>query len=116
MQEQESFEQSMTDPDILATAEKAVETFYWHLYGQHIGSRFHAFIEWCGVMGEYLKMVKDSGVEPCTLNTHSESTCAVPEHQLAYLAEKLNCILAPFLSSASEKNKQLFVKILLGDK
>jgi hypothetical protein len=106
----------MSDPDILATADKAVEAFYWHLYGQHIGSRFHAFIEWCGVLSEYLKMVKDSGVEPCALNTHSRVGCAVPEHQLLYMAEKLNCILAPFLNSASEKNKQLFVKILLGGK
>lgn len=116
MQEQESTEQWSPDLTILNTAEKAVEAFYWHLYGQQIGSRFHAFIEWCGVMGEYLKMVKETGVEPCTLNTHSESACVVPAHQLAYLAEKLNCILAPFLNSASEKDKQLFVKILLGNK
>jgi len=63
-----------------------------------------------------LKMVKETGVEPCTLNTHSRTACVVPEYQLLYMAEKLNCILAPFLNSASKKDKQLFVKILLGGK
>lgn len=109
-------QQEQPSTDIVQVADEATEIFYWYLFNKEIGSRFHSFLEWVGVMREYVKMVKESGVEPFYLNTHWKTAHPVAGPQLQYMAEKLNCILAPFLNAASEEDKKAFVRILLEGK
>jgi hypothetical protein len=61
----------------------------------------HSMIEWCGVMGEYVKMLRhvfDHGIDPREVDQHHED-CAVsvPDFMIAYFCEKLGCQLKPFI-------------------
>ena len=98
----------------VAAASKVTENLYWTLFRLGFGDNFHSFLEWCGVLREYLNMVQAAGVDPRTLNTHTQVQVTIPQHQLDYMAEKLNCILAPFLRASIPGGRVRFCRILLG--
>ena len=55
----------------------------------------HAFIEFCGLMNEYIKVCEQStekGIDFTEVNIHTGLTMAFKDYNLDYIAEKFNCI------------------------
>ena len=66
----------------------------------------HAFIEFTGLMNEYIKIcTRTPGFMHS--NTHSETPLRMESFEAAYLAEKLDCIYGPTLRSSPELMKAL---------
>lgn len=81
--------------ELIKTLKKDVEQFYWTLFSHRAGGEFHAFVEWCGVMSEHLNIVEGllkKGIDATNMNVHSGQALPIPDHQLNYLAEKMECI------------------------
>jgi hypothetical protein len=66
----------------------------------------HAMIEWCGVMGEHVRILRhaytEHGIEPDQVDQHSGVPVPVPEYMVEYLCEKLGCQLKPFIRANPE--------------
>lgn len=65
--------------------------FYWAAFG--IGN--HAFIEFCGLMNDYINTCQDAlneGIDFTNCNVHTGSHLPLQNHQRKYLSEKLTCI------------------------
>lgn len=106
-----------SDTEMLARARSLTEAFYWACFRDQIGTGFHSFLEFVGVMSAYLDMVSsvlEQGGELHPMNTHSQQAYEVPDHKLLYLAEKLGCIFAPFLRGAPQDVRQRFANMLIG--
>lgn len=70
----------------------------FYLSATHTGC--HAFIEFCGLMNEYIKICQASlekGIDFRMANTHNEIALVMQTHHAKYLAEKLDCIYGPSL-------------------
>jgi len=83
-------------------------------YGKACAAGCHAFIEFAGLMNEFIKVCADAhkaGQQFPFANTHSGSSLPFQPYHMAYLAEKLNCIYGPGLLS-SETNRRAFVDVL----
>lgn len=83
-------------------------------YGKACAAGCHAFIEFAGLMNEFIKVCAEahkSGQDFPFANTHSGSALPFQPYHLAYLAEKLNCIYGPGLLS-SEVNRRAFTDVL----
>lgn len=55
----------------------------------------HAFIEFCGLMNEYINMCQttlDSGKDFTMCNVHTGQGLVIEEYQADYLGEKFSCI------------------------
>lgn len=55
----------------------------------------HPFIEFAGVMGEYVKLCEEAhvqGIDFSNCNTHSGHGLPFAPHNIAYINEKLECI------------------------
>ena len=55
----------------------------------------HAFIEFTGILNEYIKICTQSlekGIDFTRCNTHTGNKLHVKDYNLNYLLEKLNCI------------------------
>jgi hypothetical protein len=62
----------------------------------------HSMIEWCGVMTEYVKMLKvamEAGHDPRKVDQHRGSVVAAPDFMVEYFCEKLGCQLKPFIAA-----------------
>ena len=80
---------------LLIALDTEVTRLYANLFHLGTGSHFHAFIEWCGVLAEHLNIVRDlvaKGVPAMNMNRHTGESLPIPGYQLAYLAEKIECI------------------------
>lgn len=67
----------------------------FYLAAIYVGN--HAFIEFTGLMNEYIKVCEQTladGKDFAFINTHADSgdTLSVQDYNIAYLQEKLNCI------------------------
>jgi hypothetical protein len=65
----------------------------------------HAMIEWCGVMGEHVKMMEDAfaqGIEPNNIDQHSGVTVKAKPYRVAYICEKIGCQLKPFIKADAD--------------
>jgi hypothetical protein len=83
-------------------------------YGRATGVGVHAFIEFCGLMNEFVQVCQEAharGVNFTQANTHSGQELPFAPHHATYLAEKLNCIYGPSLLS-NEANRQAFIQTL----
>lgn len=72
-----------------------VTQFYWTLFHAKVGARFHAFIEWCGVMSKHLDIMKEllvRGGDPLHGNIHTGTPVDLEQHHWDYLNEKIECI------------------------
>ena len=72
-----------------------VGDLYKRLFTLNVGGRFHAFLEWCGVMGEHLNICEDmirQGVRAFDMNRHTGGTPPIPPYRLTYMGEKLECV------------------------
>lgn len=55
----------------------------------------HAFIEWTGLMNEYIQIcerARQMGINFTRVSKHSGKSLPIKDHELNYLAEKLECI------------------------
>lgn len=78
----------------------------------------HAFIEFAGLMNEYIKICRDSlesGIDFTECNIHSGKPLAIQPFQAAYLAEKFECIFGASLTATPEIAK-LFAERITGMK
>jgi hypothetical protein len=74
----------------------------------------HAFIEFTGLMNEFIKICEQSlaaEVDFATSNTHSGKSLVVHPYNAAYIVEKLDCIFGPFIN-ANPAVKAEFAKLL----
>ena len=70
------------------------------LYALMTQTGIHALIEWCGVMGEHLKMLEEArrgGVDPREVDQHNAVKIELPGYMVEYFCEKLGCQLKPFI-------------------
>jgi len=65
----------------------------------------HGFIEFCGLMNEYIKVCQqslDGGVDFSSANTHSEKPLVVHGYNINYIVEKIDCIFGPTIRANPE--------------
>lgn len=73
-------------------------------YAAAVRIQCHPFIEFCGLMNEYLQMCRrahEQGIDFTNLNQHSGGALPMERYNAAYLGEKLGCIYGPALQKAS---------------
>jgi hypothetical protein len=83
-------------------------------YGAACAAGCHAFIEFAGLMNEFIKVCAEAhakGQDFPFSNTHSGSVLPFKPYNLAYLGEKLGCIYGPALL-ADEASRREFVQAL----
>lgn len=84
--------------EALARMDAASSVFYRHAV--HTGH--HAFVEFTGLLNEYIKVCRRSldedGVDFTGASTHSGKALRFEGYELAYIAEKLECIFGPVLA------------------
>lgn len=69
-------------------------------YSLGVQTGIHAMIEWCGVMGEHVKMLEEAvkqGFDPREVDQHRGMSVVVPGFMVEYFCEKLGCQLRPFI-------------------
>lgn len=77
----------------------------------------HPFIEFTGVMNEYIKLCEQAhaaGIDFTNANVHSGQALPMGPHNAAYLAEKLGCILGPTLHTDPEVRKAFLTGLGFG--
>jgi hypothetical protein len=89
--------------EMIRKMQRVVHDFYF----QAIQTGCHPFIEWCGLMGEYVKMCKaslDAGIDftETTIHGAGRPMAAQPFHA-AYFAEKFSCIFGTTFSQPGLK-------------
>ncbi len=98
-----TFDRTLSPDEALERAD-AIATSYYALATQ---TGIHAMVEWCGVMSEYVKMLryayKEQGIEPDQVNQHSSTVVSVPGFMVEYLCEKLGCQLKPFIRADRDR-------------
>jgi len=70
-------------------------------YAGAIHTENHAFIEFCGLMGEYIKICQttlDQGVDFTKANIHCGQNLVFHDYNENYLKEKLECIYGTSLA------------------
>jgi len=73
----------------------------------------HPFIEFAGLMNEYIKICEhnmNDGIDFTETSVHTGRTLHIHEHEVAYIGEKFGCIFGPSL----KKHWGLFTKEVLG--
>lgn len=81
--------------------QKASDLFY----GMAIRVGCHNFIEFTGLMNEYIKMCEkanDAGIDFNECNVHTGGALPMAPHNLVYLREKLECIYGPSVAKFAE--------------
>lgn len=94
--------------EILAKMRKTNSEFYQSA----IRTGCHPFIEFCGVMKTYIDICQrayENNFNFTQANTHSGVALPIMGYEMAYLAEKLDCIFGPSLR-ADPKVKEEFLK------
>jgi len=97
-----------TERPLIDRLDDCVSRFYWDLFRNGCGGEFHAFVEWCGVMKEHLNICRSlqkAGIDPFYMNVHTGAPLPIPGYQLAYLAEKIDCIFAGALTVSPSSPK-----------
>ena len=76
---------------MIAAMERVSSAFY--AMATQIGN--HPFIEFCGLMNEYIALCRDAnaaGIDFTQCSRHTGAALPIEGYQVAYLAEKLECI------------------------
>jgi hypothetical protein len=95
---------------ILGKMQRASDTFY----RLAVWSECHSFVEFTGLMNEFIKICRQSlqdGIPFEQASTHSGVALAMQPFHAAYLAEKLNCIYGMSLL-AKQEVRDVFVDVL----
>lgn len=86
------------------------------LYPKLCATGCHTFIEFCGLMNEFIKVCEQAaqdGIQFPLANEHSGIVLPVATYNLMYIAEKLRCIFGPTIDANIEA-KKVFARELLG--
>ena len=80
-------------------------------HAQAVKIGVHPFIEFCGLMNEYIKACRrahENGVDFSTCNTHTGQDLPLESFEVEYINEKLECIFTGrSVMSASTPNTEL---------
>lgn len=71
-------------------------------YAGAVQTGAHPFIEFCGLMNEYIKVCESAhqkGIDFTQANTHSGKALPMETYEAAYIGEKIGCIYGPTLSN-----------------
>lgn len=85
--------QPCQNSDALASMRQIADEFYRAAVRQPC----HAFIEFAGLMNEYIKICAENE-HFLAANRHTGATMQVPPFRIDYIREKLECIFSPFAS------------------
>jgi hypothetical protein len=83
-------------------------------YAGAVMTGMHAFIEFAGLMNEFIllcAMAQKEGLDFTMASTHTGKALPMEAPQASYLAEKLNCIYGPALLK-NEEARRAFIAIL----
>lgn len=92
---------------------KAMREVALAFYPQAANTHVHAFIEFCGLMQKFIDICENTskkGRDFNESNTHTGDALVVAEHDVAYLAEKFDCIFGPTL--ADPRLRQVFLNAM----
>jgi hypothetical protein len=81
---------------------RKMQTLSDNFYAAVIHTGCHPFIEFTGLMNKYIDLCRAAhkkGLDFAMANTHTGQALPVAPHDMAYLAEKLDCIFGPTLRS-----------------
>ena len=98
----------MTAADALQRARDLANSYY--ALGTQTG--IHSMIEWCGVMGEYVKMLEEAaaqGLDPREVDQHGSVVVTVPDFMVQYFCEKLGCQLKPFIRGTNRATWRRYI-------
>lgn len=100
----------LTDEEFVTILKAETQAHYWRLFNLGVGGRFHAFLEWCGVMGEHLNITSDflqQGLPAFEMNRHTGETPPIAGYRLSYMAEKMECIFDGSIkvTAATDENR-----------
>lgn len=87
-------------------------------YGMAIRIGNHPFIEFCGLMNEYIKLCEQAqaaGIDFTQANAHTGLALPMKSFNATYLAEKLGCIYGPSLHSDPEIREAFLEELGLND-
>lgn len=82
-----------------------------NFYAGAQGCGNHAFLEFTGLMNDYIEVCRDSlnaGIDFTAANTHSGVALRLLPFRAAYLSEKLDCIYGPALRQSPELRRTVF--------
>ena len=99
---------------MISEAQKVSDAFYQA--ARNTG--FHAFLEFCGLMNEFLVVCREAQKNRqdfTQANTHTGQSLPFEPHNAAYIAEKLNCIYGPTLL-ANHAARAEFIRMLFDGK
>ena len=99
--------------DMLAKMKAVSSSFYL----QACLTGCHTFIEFTGLMNEFIKVCEQSaaaGVDFASASTHSGKPLVVYPYNADYIVEKLDCIFGPSIK-ASPEVRAAFAKLLESD-
>lgn len=92
-----SMQTSKADLDKMVAAMSDVSAKF---YAGAVQTRCHPFIEFCGLMNEYIGVCKSAaskGVDFSEANQHTGVALPIEEFHANYIGEKLGCIYGPSL-------------------
>ncbi len=102
------------DLELIKSLHSEVLSFYNGLFNLNTGGRFHAFVEWCGIMSEHLNIMEDliqKGEPAFHMNRHVGKAPPIPGYRLTYLSEKVECIFGGLITvQATNENKNSDMK------
>ncbi len=87
--------ENLSDLEYAALLKREMQAVYFRFFSLGVGSRFHSFLEWCGVMGEHLNITTDllqQGYPAFEMNRHTGETPPIAPYRLSYMTEKMECI------------------------
>lgn len=85
----------MMTPEEQAAALDHMHVASEHFYQASIRIGNHPFIEFTGLLNEYIKLCEQAhkeGIDFSDCNIHTGQALPVPDHSRAYMQEKLECI------------------------
>lgn len=86
-------------------------------YGSAVYTGVHGFIEFCGLMNEFINICEHSGrkgINFSQANTHTGQELHMETFQVEYLAEKLECIYGATIQNSPELTRIFLEKFLPG--
>ncbi len=89
------------DPAELATAIAAMKTTANRFYAAAVHIHVHPFIEFTGLMNEYIKICERAaaiGIDFRDTSVHTGKPLPMHDYEAAYIGEKLGCIFSSTLA------------------
>jgi hypothetical protein len=88
----------MMHPEEQVDAIRAMKAISRVFYSQATELGNHPFIEFCGLMNEYIKIAENArkaGIDFTDATAHQGQPLPIEKYEAAYLAEKFDCIFGP---------------------